>query len=99
MLILDASMSGWRPKTTMTGGLPKLTWEPRKPVPLGTIFRNGVEASTGILVYQSVVQQTEVMNQLLYYAERSSLPNGVEIGAHTAEVLRQVEGADVVDGG
>jgi hypothetical protein len=98
MLILDDSMSGWHPKTTMTGGLPKLTWEPIKPVPLGIMFRNGVEASTGILVYQSVVQHAEVMNQLVYYAERSSLLNGVEIGAHTAEVLRQVEGAYVVDG-
>jgi hypothetical protein len=39
------------------------------------------------------------MNQLLYYAERSSMPNGVETGAHTAEVLLQIEGANVVDGG
>jgi hypothetical protein len=97
--ILDESMYGWCPKTTMTGGLPKLTWETRKPVSLGTMFRNGVEASTDILVYQSVVNHDEVMKQILYYAERSSFPNGVEIGAHTAEVLRQVEGADVVDSG
>jgi hypothetical protein len=99
MRILDEGMYGWRPKTTMTCGLPKLTWEPRKPVPLSTLFGNGVEASTGILVYQSVVQHAEVMKQVLYYAERSSLSNGVKIGAHTAEVLRQVEGVDVVGGG
>jgi hypothetical protein len=99
LLILDESMSGWQPKTTITGGLPKLTWEPRNPVPLGTMFRNGVEASTGILVYQSVVQDAEVMKQLEFYGEQSSLPNGADILAHTAEVLRQVEGAaDVVSG-
>jgi hypothetical protein len=74
LLILNESMLGWRPKTTMTGGLPKLTWEPINPVPLGTMFRNGVEASTGILVYQSVVQHAEVMKQLEFYGERSSLP-------------------------
>jgi hypothetical protein len=83
----------------MTGGLPKLTWEPRKPVPLGTMFRNSVEASTDILVYQSVVQHTEVMKQFEFYGEQSSLPNGAEILAHTSEVLRQVKGADIVSGG
>jgi hypothetical protein len=99
LLILDESMSVWRPKTTMTGGLSKLTWEPRKHVPLGTMFQNGVEASTGILVYQSVVQHAKVMKQLEFYGEQSSLPNGADILAHTEEVLRQVEGADVVIGG
>jgi hypothetical protein len=99
LLILNESMLGWRPKTTVNGGLPKLTWEPIKPVPLGTMFRNGVEASTGILVYQSVVQHTEVMKQLEFYGEQSSLPNGAEMLAHTAEVLHQVEGANVVSCG
>jgi hypothetical protein len=54
----------------MTGGIPKLTLEPIKPVPLGTMFWNGVEASTVILVYQSVVQHAEVMKQLEFYGER-----------------------------
>jgi hypothetical protein len=63
------------------------------------MFWNGVEASTGILVYQSVVQHAEVMKQLEFYGEQSSLPNGAKILAHTAEVLRQVKGADVVSGG
>jgi hypothetical protein len=99
LLILNESMSGWRPKTMMTGWLPKLTWEPRNPVPLDTMFLNGVEAITGILVYQLVVQHTEVIKQLEFYGERSSLPNEAEMLAHTAEVLRQVEGADVASGG
>ena len=34
-LILDESMSAWRPKTSKYGGLPNYTFEPRKPVPLG----------------------------------------------------------------
>jgi hypothetical protein len=65
----------------------------------GQIVRNGVEASTKILVYQSVVEHAEVVRQLEFYGDRSSLPNGAEILAHTAEVLHQVEGADVVSGG
>ena len=42
-LMLDESMSGWRPKTSKTGGLPHISHEPRKPVPLGTMIRNAVE--------------------------------------------------------
>ena len=57
-LVLDESMSGWRPKTTKTGGLPNITYEPQKPKPLGTMFKNGVEAVTGIVVYQDVVEMS-----------------------------------------
>ena len=38
-LILDESMSGWRPKTSKTGGLPNISHEPRKPVDLGTMMK------------------------------------------------------------
>jgi hypothetical protein len=91
LLNLDESMSGWRPKSTKTGGLPKLSWEPQKPVPLGTMFRNGVECMSGILVFQDVVQDAEVMKQNEYFGEKSSMPNGMEIPAHAAEVLRKIK--------
>ena len=41
-------MLAWRPKTSATGGLPNDTFEPRKPKPLGTMLKNGVEATTGV---------------------------------------------------
>jgi hypothetical protein len=63
LLVLDESMTGWRPAYTKTGGLPKLSWEPRKPVPLGTMFRNRVEFISGILLFQDRVQDAEVMKQ------------------------------------
>jgi hypothetical protein len=56
-------MSGWRPKTSKLGGLPNYTYEPRKPVPLGTMFRNGAECMSGILVFQDVVQLSEVQSR------------------------------------
>jgi hypothetical protein len=59
MLMLDESMSGWRPKTSKLGGLPNITYEPRKPVPLGTQFKNGVECFTGVLAYQDPVVAPE----------------------------------------
>jgi hypothetical protein len=99
LLMLDESMSGWRPKTSKLGGLPNYTYEPRKPVPLGTMFRNGVECISGILVYQDVVQNPEQQSRKAYHGEKSSLPGSPVITAHTAEVLRQVDGAQVPEGG
>ncbi len=55
-LVLDESMSGWRPKTTVTGGLPNIMYEPRKPVNLGTMIKNGCECITGMFVYHDVVR-------------------------------------------
>ena len=60
-LVLDESMSGFRPKTTKTGGLPNITHEPRKPVSLGTMLRNGAEGKTGILAFDDVVQDCRIL--------------------------------------
>jgi hypothetical protein len=51
MLMLDESMSGWRLKTSKPGGLPNITIEPCKPTPLGTMFWDGAECFSGILVF------------------------------------------------
>jgi hypothetical protein len=109
LLMLDESMSGWRPKTSKTGGLPNISFEPRKPVPLGTMFRNGVECFTGCLVYQDVVQNVEEQQTKSFYFKdddatrkqliQTSLPGNIPMQAHTAEVLRQAVGAGVVPGG
>ncbi|CAB9530025.1 hypothetical protein SEMRO_2714_G335340.1 [Seminavis robusta] len=51
LAMMDETMSGWRPKTSKTGGLPNISFEPRKPVPLGTMLRNAVECMTGCLIH------------------------------------------------
>jgi hypothetical protein len=99
LLMLDESMSGWRPKTSRLGGLPNYTFEPRKPILLGTMLRNGVECTSGVLVFQDIVQPPEVQARKAYQGVVSSLPNQPDIVAHTAEVLRQVEGAGLEEGG
>jgi hypothetical protein len=99
LLLIDESISGWRPKTKKLGGLPNYTFEPRKPVPLGTMFRNGVECITGLLVVQDVVQNSEQQSRKDYSFVRSNLPDKSIILAHIAEVLRLVEGADIPQGG
>ena len=99
LLMLDEAMAGWRPKTSKLGGLPNYTFEPRKPVPLGTMFRNGVECISGALMFQDVVQNPEMQAIKKFQDEPSSLPGNKPITAHTAEVLRQVEGAGIPTGG
>lgn len=55
LLIMDESMSGWRSKTSKLVSLPNFTFEPKKHVPLGTMFRNAAEFKSGCLVFQDVV--------------------------------------------
>jgi hypothetical protein len=98
-LLLDETMAMWVPTTTKTGGLPKLTYERRRPVPLGAMFHNFDKVTTVISVYQSVVQHAKVTKGLEYFGDRANLPNNESVVAHTAEVLRQVEGVKVVEGG
>jgi hypothetical protein len=52
LLILDEStMSGWHPTNSKSGGLPNISFEPRKPVPVGTMLQDTAECITGILKY------------------------------------------------
>jgi hypothetical protein len=99
MVMLDESMSGWRPKTSKLGGLPNITFEPRKPVPLGTMFCNGADCMSGVLVFQDVVQAPEIQSKKPYFNKASHLPGNPPITAHAAEVLHQVEGAKIPPGG
>ena len=42
-LLMDESMSAWRPKTSTTDSSPNITFKPRKPKPLGMIFKMGLK--------------------------------------------------------
>lgn len=46
-LLLDESMFGWKPKTSKTGGLVNIAYEPHKPKDLGVLMRNSACADTG----------------------------------------------------
>ena len=98
-LMLDESMSAWCPKTTKTGGLPNITFEPRKPVELGTMIRNGVDCISGIFVHHDVVQEAAAQSDKKYVGEKSHMPKKEPIPVHIAEVLRQCEGSGLIRGG
>lgn len=52
------SLSGWGPNTSKTGGLPHITHEPHKPVPIGNMLRNTVKCTTGIFEYHDAVDNS-----------------------------------------
>ena len=68
-MLLDESMLAWQPKTTKFGRLPNLTLEPMKP--LGTMFKNGVKATTGLLGSQDIMQGSEAQAEKKYYGDES----------------------------
>jgi hypothetical protein len=102
LAIMDESMIGWRPKTSKFGGLPNYTWEPRKPVPLGTMLRDTAEGVTGVMLHVDPVMLAEVQGRKLFSRELTQMPNadaGAFHQAHVAEVLRQTKNAGVKKGG
>ena len=105
-MVLDETMWGWRPKTSVTGGFPNITHEPRKPVDLGAMARNAVEAITGIMVFQDPVADLTSQRLKNYMQEDNVLhtpegagPEGGRLPVHVAEVLRQVDGSRLQKGG
>ena len=54
---------------------------------------------SGVLVFQDVVQLSEVQLRKKFCNEESHLPGGAIVTAHAAEALHQVEGAKVPPGG
>ena len=98
LLLLDESMSAWRPKTSKLGGLPNITFEKRKPIELGSMLKNSLECITGVFKYQDIVQSPEVQQRKKYFGEPSSISNSGTIPSHTSEVLRQVEGSNLSEG-
>jgi hypothetical protein len=80
----DESMSGWCPQTTATGGLPNLSFIPRKPVPLGTEVKSACCATTGVMVYAELMKGKDAMKVADFAGE---------FGVNAAIALRVSHGA------
>jgi hypothetical protein len=74
--MLDKAMSGWKPKTTKRGGLPNITFKPRKPVNLGTMFRNSAECHSGMFMYIDPVMCPERQDLKQHATVPNPLPKG-----------------------
>jgi len=67
-------------------------------VPLGTMFWNGVECISGILIHQDIIQLPELQASKEFHDEPSHLLGCSEIPAHVTKVLRQIKGAGLPRG-
>ena len=63
------------------------------------MFKNGVQATTGILVTQDVIEGSAAQREKKYDGDVSSLPKREPIMAHVAETLHQCKSANLADGG
>lgn len=98
MAVFDETMIGWRPKTTKEGGLPNITFEPRKPIELGTMIRNSAECTSGVTRAHEVVENSCKMSEKDYVGIPSSFYGGL-VPSHTSVVLRLAEKSGVPSGG
>ena len=91
VMMLDETMLAWLPHYTATGGLPNITYCPRKPKPHGTELRDAAHGDFKVVLYAQVVMQPANMQKLQYFGEKSCLPLNPLIGVATSEVLRTAE--------
>ena len=68
-LVVDESMSAWRPRTTALGGLPNISFISRKPEPLGTEFKVTACPITGCLSSLEIQRGKDGTNDLEYNNE------------------------------
>ena len=82
--IHDESMSGFQPRTTKSGNLPMLSFVDRKPVPLGTEFKNTGCSVTGTILHLEIQEGSIPMKQKRW---------SNQFGSTTACTLRLVRGS------
>ncbi|KAL7458010.1 hypothetical protein ACHAWC_009713 [Mediolabrus comicus] len=83
--VMDELMSAYRPRTSVTGGLPNISYIQRKPEPLGSEFKVVVCPITKIMLFVEIQRGKDAMNSD-EYGKYSS-----EIGVTAAFVKRAVE--------
>jgi hypothetical protein len=84
ILVLDEIMSAWRPQTTSTGGLPNVSFIPRKPENLGTEFKTVCCGITGVMLFVEVQKGKCAMKEADFASE---------FGVNAAISLRMAHGA------
>ena len=89
-VVLDESMPAWGPKASKRGGLPNITFIVRKPVPLGTEFKNAADCGTGCITYLEVQGGKGAVHKKKYHKE---------MGPQGACVLRIAGGMGLQGGG
>ena len=91
MLCVDESMCAWRGKVGKgdRNKIPKLSWVPRKPEPLGAELKASGDALLGAILRLEICKGKETHAGLEFFKEKAR--DGVEYGHTTATTLRLVK--------
>jgi len=84
VLVLDESMIAWKPQSTAFGGLPNISFIPRKPEPLGTELKTVCCGLTGVMLHAEVQKGKDAMKEAALASE---------FGVNAAIALRVAHGA------
>lgn len=92
-------MSGWRPKSTKTTGLPNITFEPQKPANLGTMLKNSLNAKAEFSSFERLFRRQKIKTRRNILAS-NLVCQKKKVNVHVAEILCQTDGAKIeeVDG-
>ena len=84
VIVEDKSMISWNPQSTAFGGLPNISFIPRKPEPLGTELKTVCCGTTGVMLYAEVQKGKDAMKEAALASE---------FGVNAAISLRVAHGA------
>ena len=62
-LVIDESMSAFRPRTTARGGLPNISFVKRKPKPMGTEFKCAADGRHGLMLFLEIQEGKDAMRR------------------------------------
>jgi hypothetical protein len=68
-ICIDEIMSAWKSKTTTTGHLPNITFEPRKPKDMGTMFKAIACGRSGVMRGLEICESGEAMAAKKYFED------------------------------
>ena len=74
VLVLDESMIAWKPQSTAFGGLPNISFIPRKPEPLGTELKTVCCGTTGVMLHAEVQKGKDAMKEAALASEFRHVP-------------------------
>ena len=83
-IVIDESMSAFRPRTTARGGLPNISFVKRKPKPMGTEFKCAADGRHGLMLFLEIQEGKQGMRNARFRNE---------MGAGAACAMRVALGA------
>eukprot|EP01043_Picozoa_sp_COSAG02_P014053 COSAG02_NODE_573_length_20153_cov_11.609305_2_plen_795_part_00 len=87
---MDEIIAAWKSKASLTGGLPNITSEPRKPKDMGAMLKALADVRSGVMRHLEMCEAPEAMEQKKFF-DLTVKWAGKDGAKATANVLRMIE--------